>query len=118
MIDRSGDPTYSYKNPTMGEQYLYLLKRIDQNDSLTPSSYQGKYRMKIVDSVRYDTVKPKLMVISQAFSGKPDQYVYVYETYFDNPIEIDSVFYIHGTKKKNIIRRQGPMIIGHFSSLK
>ena len=107
MVDRGTSSIYPYKNSSMGEQYLYLLQRVDWNDSLTPSSYQGKYRMKIVDSVRYDTVKPKLMVISQAYSGQPDQYVYMYEAYFNNPIEMDSVFYIHGTKNNRFDQETG-----------
>ena len=99
MVDRSGQSNRQYKDSTMGEQYLYLLRRIDWVDTINPSPRPGFFRMNIVDSIRYDTVKPKLMAISQAYPGFPDQYVYMYEVYFDTPIEVDSIFYIHGSQK-------------------
>lgn len=87
---------FPHPNPAMAENYLYLLERIDWVDTVHPDRL-GYFRMRIIDSVRFDTVKPKIMVIEQAYPGIPPSYAFVYEAYFDKPITIDSIFYIHGS---------------------
>ncbi len=98
MVERESYINIPYIDSSMDEQYLYLLKRIDYYDTLQPNpNYVQHFRMKIIDSVRFDTVKPKLMVVSQPYPGLPNQYAYVYEAYFDKPVDVDSDFYIYGT---------------------
>lgn len=86
-------------SPVMAENYLYLLKKVDSVDTVHPGGvYESHmYRMKIIDSLRFDTVKPKIMVITQANPNFQNKYVYVYETYFNKPITVDSEFYIYGS---------------------
>ena len=52
----------------MAENYLYLLKKMDSIDTINPGGvYESHmYRMKVIDSLRFDTVKPKIMAIIKA----------------------------------------------------
>ena len=96
MVSMRTYASYPYLSSDMGEQYMYLLKRIDWVDTIDHYGLDA-FKMKVIDSVRFDTVKPKIMAIEQSYPGLPTKYVYIYEAYFDKPIIVDSVFYIRGT---------------------
>ncbi|MBR3529715.1 MAG: T9SS type A sorting domain-containing protein [Bacteroidales bacterium] len=73
------------------------MKKMDTVDTVRPSSPTHFYRMKILDSVRFDTVTPRYMEMTQGSDDIPLDYCYVYEAYFDKPIVVDSDFYLYGT---------------------
>ena len=95
---------YSWLSNELGPQYLYLLKRIDYTDTVNPDTLRAQlFKMRILDSIRYDTVKPKIMEIPQAYPYIPNNYLYAFEVYFDKPIQVDSDFYISGTSDHKFI---------------
>ena len=106
MVSPNTIHLYPHIHNTLGENYLYLLKRIDWVDTINPSPMPGMFRMKVLDSVRFDTVKPKIMTISQAYNGISDQFVYAYEAYFEKPIVVDSVFYVYGTDNHYYVQQE------------
>ncbi len=103
LIRQQTYPYGPYLSNDIGPQYLYLLKRIDYEDTITPPPYVRNFRMRILDSIRFDTIQPKIMAIPQAYPGIPDLCVYVYEAYFEKPIQVDSDFYIFGSSDNIII---------------
>ena len=77
---------YSYwsiiRNQRYIEEYVYLLQKVGDT-------------VELIDSVRWDTITPKVMTIllnadTQKFGIN---YVKVYEAMFDEPIMVDSLFY-------------------------
>ena len=96
---------YSWLSNELGPQYLYLLKRIDYTDTVNPDTLRAQlFKMRILDSIRYDTVKPKIMEIPQAYPYIPNNYLYAFEVYFDKPIQVDSDFYIGGSYENKLIQ--------------
>ena len=65
------------------EEYVYLLQKVGDT-------------VELIDSVRWDTITPKVMtILLNADTQKYGiDYVKVYEAMFDEPIMVDSVFYI------------------------
>ena len=65
--------------------------------------------MQVLDSARWDTVQPKTMkwqlsATPEYYPAGPElatRYFRVYETYFEKPVTVDSVFYIIGTMNSN-----------------
>lgn len=107
-----------YLDSSMAENYLYLLKKMDSIDTINPGGvYESHmYRMKVIDSLRFDTVKPKIMAINQANKMFEDKYVYVYETYFENPITVDSEFYIYASSCCRPIHDDVPPYYMHYDN--
>ena len=65
------------------EEYVYLFQKVGDT-------------VELIDSVRWDTITPKLMtILLNADTHKYGiNYVKVYEAMFEEPIMVDSVFYI------------------------
>ena len=65
----------------------------------------------LIDSVRWDTATPYIFKLPKRhdlrFSTADTDftYCYVYEAYFDTPVTVDSLFYILGTHRSNILNR-------------
>ena len=55
-----------------------------------------------VDSVRWDTVKPKVFAYPKDNQFKEFYYAYAYEVYFDSTIYVYDSFYIGGTHNSNV----------------
>ena len=85
------DPTGYYRqNETRLPEYLYL--------------YQYTTLLQFKDSIRWDTVAPKIALFPKLIDtttfGCYESYVF--ENYFKEPILVDSTFYIAGTFNSNI----------------
>ncbi|MBQ1780912.1 MAG: T9SS type A sorting domain-containing protein [Bacteroidales bacterium] len=79
-------------------EYLYLIKRIDYEDTILTEGPLHHYRCKILDSVRFDTLIPKVMELTQPCELSPLTRCYAFEAYFKSPIIIDSgEFYLYGS---------------------
>ena len=97
-------PWYHYlsRDSVYGEEYVYVA----YYDSVTN-------RMQILDSARWDTLQPKTIGVRVTETPEyymhptracpPDgiAYCHVYETYFEKPVTVDSVFYMIGTHHGN-----------------
>ena len=73
-------------------EYLYLCLL----DSAT-------MRMVVLDSVRWDTVTPKIMELPRSVdSADGNLYCYAYEGLFDKPVRVSGDFYIFGSMRNNV----------------
>ena len=73
-------------------EYLYLCLL----DSAT-------MRMVVLDSVRWDTVTPKIMELPNSVdSADGNLYCYAYEGLFDKPVRVSGDFYIWGSLRNNV----------------
>lgn len=80
---------------------LYLVQGLD---AVPNTGLIFPREMQVVDSLRWDTVKPCLMRLPKVPSASADSdYMecYLYEAYFDKQIIVDSVFYVIGTTRSN-----------------
>ena len=80
-------------------EYLYLYQRVCP----TGLNYMhlGDSCMVLLDSVRWDTVKPHYMQFKPYRDSDIYVYCYAWDAYFDKPVRVDSVFYIMGTDNTN-----------------
>ncbi len=54
-------------------------------------------RLQILDSVRWDTATARVMEFRQGWNDEYIQYCYLYEAYFEQPVWVDTDFYIVGS---------------------
>ena len=90
------DRAYAVFDTSRPVEHLYLMKRIDTVDPVHPGVHAEFYRTRILDSARWDTVKPRVMAIEQN-NSYDTEYCHIYEAFFDKPIVVDSEFYIMGS---------------------
>lgn len=77
--------------------HLYQLTMKDSSWNGNPTPWAMSIDLQLLDSVRWDTIKPHWMPIEQGGVHPITQYIYAYECYFNNPVWVDSDFYINGT---------------------
>lgn len=84
-----------YMDTLRDPEYLYLYQKVcpDNFASIVADSC-----MVLIDSVRWDTVKPHYMMLKPYYDSDIYKYCYAYDVYFDKPVIVDSVFYIRGTR--------------------
>lgn len=82
--------------------YLYQLTMKDSSWTGTPTPWAVTIDLQLLDSVRWDTVKPHWMPVEQGGLAPVTQYFYAYECYFENPVYVDTDFYIQGTDRSNV----------------
>ena len=83
--------TGNLKNP----EYMYLYQMTE-----TGRNIQGidvEVRLQLLDSVRWDTATARVMEFRQGWNDEYIQYCYLYEAYFDQPVWVDTDFYIVGS---------------------
>ena len=70
------------RNPWYTEEYVYLFQKVGDT-------------LELRDSVRWDTITPKVMKLALNADTQRwgFEYVYVYEAMFKDPVLVDSVFY-------------------------
>lgn len=76
-------------------EYLYLYQMTE-----TGRNIQGidiEVRLQLLDSVRWDTATARVMEFRQGWNDEYVQYCYLYEAYFDQPVWVDTDFYIVGS---------------------
>ena len=79
------------KNP----EYMYIYQMTE-----TGRTIQGidvEVRLQLLDSVRWDTATARVMEFRQGWNDEFVQYCYIYEAYFEQPVWVDSDFYIVGS---------------------
>lgn len=81
---------------------LYQLTMKDSSWNGMPTPWAMNIDLQLLDSLRWDTVKPHWMPIEQGGIHNIVKYIYAYECYFDTPIWVDSDFYIDGTYNNNV----------------
>lgn len=94
-------------------EYLTLLQGttrsvIDTSFSLDPVPYPCN--VVVLDSLRWDTASPRLLRLPMFPSAVADSdyfQCYLYEVFFDNPVTVDSVFYVMGSCNSNILSNNG-----------
>ena len=83
--------TGNLKNP----EYMYIYQMTE-----TGRNVQGidiEVRLQLLDSVRWDTATARVMEFRQGWNDEYIQYCYIYEAYFDQPVWVDTDFYIVGS---------------------
>ncbi len=90
---------HTYRLPEY--MYLYQLTYKDSSWQGMPAPWAVTIDLQIVDSVRWDTAQPLYMPIEQGGVNEIEEYVYAYESYFKNPVYVDSDFYIMGSGNSN-----------------
>ena len=79
------------KNP----EYMYIYQMTE-----TGRNIQGidvEVRLQLLDSVRWDTATARVMEFRQGWNDEYIQYCYIYEAYFEQPVWVDTDFYIVGS---------------------
>ena len=80
---------YFFRDTIKLPEYVYLYQKIE-NDS-----------MLLLDSARWDTIKPHYMKLRLYANEERYVYCYAYDAYFDKPVLVDSVFYVAGSTNSN-----------------
>ena len=81
-------------------EYMYLLERDSAPVVLYP--IMDTARMKLLDSVRWDTATPKVFKLKRFVDTSYGyMYCWLYEAMFDEPVTVDGHFFIAGTFKNN-----------------
>ena len=89
----------NYTNNNRLPEYLYLYQRVCPTD-LNHLIF-GDSCMVLVDSVRWDTVKPHFVEFREHRDSGVYGYAYAWDAYFTKPVRVDSVFYILGSGNSN-----------------
>ena len=103
MVDRYAPPTNDngniiYKLP----EYLYLYQLVGRHyEYLERFGIKDGLEFELLDSVRWDTATARVMELRRGWNGEYTQYCYLYEAYFENPVYVDSDFYIFGSNNSN-----------------
>lgn len=91
----------SYADTTKLPEYLYLYQKINEYYVHPNHPIPMGITMQLVDSVRWDTIKPHIMEFKQGDTGEVFNRCYAYEAYFDEPVWVDSSFFIFGSGNNN-----------------
>ena len=97
MVDRYTPPFAADSNWKLPE-YLYLYQLVGRHHAFY---MDDGLDFMLVDSVRWDTAEARVMEYRRGWNGECTQYCYLYEAYFENPVYIDSDFYIYGSTNSN-----------------
>lgn len=79
------------KNP----EYMYIYQMTETGRNI--QGFDVEVRLQLLDSVRWDTATARVMEFRQGWNDEFIQYCYIYEAYFEQPVWVDSDFYIVGS---------------------
>ncbi|MBQ8704254.1 MAG: hypothetical protein IJ524_07765 [Bacteroidales bacterium] len=111
--------TIPVQNSSAGRapEYLKLLQGTDPivyypgGDTIqTPLEDVFPRQMTVLDSLRWDTVTPRILRLPKNIFAVDDTdffYCYAYECWFPQPVNVDSVFYVLGTYRSNLTTLEG-----------
>ena len=98
-------------------EYLKLLQGTDPiayypggDSTQTPQEDVFPHQMTMLDSLRWDTVTPRILRLPKNNNSIDDTdffYCYAYECWFPQPVSVDSVFYVLGTYRSNHTTLEG-----------
>ncbi len=80
------------KNP----EYMYIYQMTAAGHRVF-QEIDDTVRLQLLDSVRWDTATARVMEFRQGWNDEFIQYCYIYEAYFEQPVWVDSDFYIFGS---------------------
>lgn len=83
--------TDKLKNP----EYMYIYQMTETGRNI--QGFDIEVRLQLLDSVRWDTATARVMEFRQGWNDEFIQYCYIYEAYFEQPVWVDSDFYIFGS---------------------
>lgn len=83
-------------------EYMYLYQLTGRHNTFLTDIEDG-VDLVLLDSVRWDTATARVMKFSRGWNGEHTQYCYLYEAYFENPVYVDSDFYIYGSTNCNYL---------------
>ena len=107
MIDRYVPP-YAADSNWKQPEYLYLYQLVGRHYAFLQSyGIEDGLDFVLVDSVRWDTATARVMELRRGTNPAKTQYCYLYEAYFENPVYIDSDFYIFGSTNSNVRKFPG-----------
>ena len=96
MVQNYNPPTVdNAANVQKLPEYLYLYQMTE-----TGRNIQGidiEVRLQLLDSVRWDTATARVMEFRQGWNDEYIQYCYLYEAYFEQPVWVDTDFFIVGS---------------------
>ena len=96
MVQNYNPPTVdTAANVQKLPEYLYLYQMTE-----TGRNIQGidiEVRLQLLDSVRWDTATARVMEFRQGWNDEYVQYCYLYEAYFEQPVWVDTEFFIAGS---------------------
>ena len=96
MVQNYNPPTVdTAANVQKLPEYLYLYQMTE-----TGRNIQGidiEVRLQLLDSVRWDTATARVMEFRQGWNDEYIQYCYLYEAYFEQPVWVDTEFFIAGS---------------------
>ena len=92
LLDRCVTYNWAGADSVFLPEYMYLFRHEDGNDTLI-----------MLDSVRWDTVMPKIMKLPKYYDTSEGYlYCYAYEAMFKSPIAVDGDFFIAGSCYSNV----------------
>jgi len=80
------------KNP----EYMYIYQMTAAGHRVF-QEIDDTVRLQLLDSVRWDTATARVMEFRQGWNDEFIQYCYIYEAYFEQPVWVDTDFYIVGS---------------------
>ena len=96
MVQNYNPPTVdTAANVQKLPEYLYLYQMTE-----TGRNIQGidiEVRLQLLDSVRWDTATARVMEFRQGWNDEYVQYCYLYEAFFEQPVWVDTDFFIVGS---------------------
>lgn len=108
MLDRYTPPTRDDDTVILKlPEYLYLYQLVGRHNAF---DIDDGLDLVLVDSVRWDTATARVMELRRGSDNSRTQYCYLYEAYFENPVYIDSEFYIFGSTNSNVVVGPGSHI--------
>lgn len=77
-------------------EYLYLYQMTAAGHRVF-QEIDDTVRLQLLDSVRWDTATARVMEFRQGWNDEYVQYCYLYEAYFEQPVWVDTEFFIVGS---------------------
>lgn len=111
--------TTPLQDPSAGRapEFLKLLQGTDPilyypggDSSQAPQEDAFPHHMTMLDSLRWDTVTPRILRLPMKYNAVDDTdffYCYAYECWFTTPVVVDSTFYVLGTYQSNLCSAEG-----------
>ena len=97
MVQNYNPPTVdTAANVQKLPEYLYLYQMTEAGH-FAFQQMEDMVTLQLLDSVRWDTATARVMEFRQGWNDEYVQYCYLYEAYFEQPVWVDSDFYIVGS---------------------
>ena len=103
LVNRNTPPNAADSLGTKLPEYLYLYQLVGRHYTFLESfGIKDGLDLVLLDSVRWDTATARVMEYKRGWNGEFTEYIYLYEAYFEQPVYVDSDFYIYGSTNSNV----------------